>query len=90
MTEETDKITEQQAALAANLVRFRKAAGLTQLELAEKLMYSNKTVSKWERGESVPDIFTLKSIAEIYGVTVNAVYLRDALEGEIVGDALAP
>ena len=71
MTEETDKITEQQAALAANLVRFRKAAGLTQLELAEKLMYSNKTISKWERGESVPDIFTLKSIAEIYGVTVN-------------------
>lgn len=53
MTEETDKITEQQAALAANLVRFRKAAGLTQLELAEKLMYSNKTISKWERGVSL-------------------------------------
>lgn len=67
---------DEQERLAHNLTAFRKAAGLTQLELAEKIKYSNKTVSKWERAESYPDIFTLKKIAELYGVTVN-----DILEG---------
>lgn len=63
-------MTEQEK-LAENLVKFRKMAGLTQLELSEKIQYSNKTVSKWERAESYPDIFTLQKIAEVYGVTVN-------------------
>ena len=67
---------DDQEKLAHNLVKFRKAAGLTQLELSEKIKYSNKTVSKWERAESFPDVFTLKKIAEIYGVTVN-----DILDG---------
>lgn len=57
--------------LAGNLIRLRKEAGLTQAELAEKLGYSNKSVSKWERGDGCPDVFTLMKIADIYGVTVD-------------------
>ncbi len=57
--------------LAKNLVACRKAFGLTQAELAEKLNYSDKAVSKWERGESVPDLIVLKQLADFYGVTVD-------------------
>ncbi len=56
---------------AANLAALRKSAGMTQLELAEKLNYSDKAVSKWERGESIPDIAVLMQIAELFGVTVD-------------------
>ena len=45
--------------IAENLVRFRTKANLTQVQLAELLNYSDKAVSKWERGESVPDIRVL-------------------------------
>ena len=62
--------------IASNLIRLRQKAGLTQAELGEKLSYSDKTVSKWERGESVPDIYVLSRLAEIYGLTVNDL-LRD-------------
>ncbi len=57
--------------LASNLVFYRKNAKLTQLDIAEKFHYSDKAVSKWERGESAPDIFVLKALADFYGVTVN-------------------
>ncbi len=57
--------------LAKNLATCRKAFGLTQAELAEKLNYSDKAVSKWERGESVPDLVVLKRIADFYGVTID-------------------
>lgn len=57
--------------IADNLVKYRKAAKLTQLELAERLLYSDKNISKWERGESIPDVIILKQIAEIFGITVN-------------------
>ena len=57
--------------IAANLASFRKEAGLTQQELAEKLNYSDKNISKWERGEGIPDILALATMADIYGVTVN-------------------
>ena len=51
-----------------NIVAFRKQCGMTQAELAEKLNYSDKAVSKWERGESVPDVMTLAQLAELFGV----------------------
>ncbi len=57
--------------LAKNLVACRKAFGLTQAELAEKLNYSDKAVSKWERGESVPDLVVLKQLADFYGITID-------------------
>lgn len=57
--------------IAANLAAFRKAHHLTQAELAEKINYSDKVISKWERGESTPDVLILHQLAEIYGVTVD-------------------
>ncbi len=64
-------IINQQEQLAKNLAYYRKASGLTQLELAEKFNYSDKSVSKWERGEGFPDIFVLKSLADFYGINVD-------------------
>lgn len=57
--------------LALNLIRYRKSADLTQAELAEKLNYSDKAVSKWERGESVPDLYVLKQLSDFYGVKID-------------------
>ena len=53
-----------------NLVCLRKQKGITQFQLAETLNYSDKAVSKWERGESIPDTYTVCSIAEFFGVPV--------------------
>ncbi len=58
--------------IAKNLTYYRKAAGLTQAELAEKINYSDKSVSKWESGNGIPDVYTLMQLAELYGVTLNA------------------
>jgi transcriptional regulator with XRE-family HTH domain len=57
--------------IADNLIYLRKANKLTQLELAEKLNYSDKAISKWERGESLPDIVILKQLSDMYGVNVD-------------------
>lgn len=57
--------------IAKNLMHYRKAAGFTQAELAEKINYSDKSISKWESGNGVPDIYTLMQLAELYGVTVD-------------------
>ena len=57
--------------IGANIAAQRKNAGLTQAGLAEKLNYSDKAVSKWERGESVPDVLTIMALAEQFGITVN-------------------
>ena len=55
--------------IAKNLVELRKQNRLTQLELAERLNYSDKAVSRWERGDTLPDIDVLCRICEMYGVT---------------------
>lgn len=57
--------------IAENIALLRRGNGMTQIELAEKLNYSDKAVSKWERGESVPDISVLKQISVLFGVTVD-------------------
>ena len=59
------------ARIGANIAFYRKQSGLTQAQLAEKLNYSDKAVSKWERGESIPDVLTLMQIAEQFQVTVD-------------------
>ncbi len=61
---------EEKEVLAKNLIKFRKNAGLSQLELAKKLNYSNKNISKWEKGETMPNAFVLQKIAQIYGVKI--------------------
>ena len=62
--------------IAKNLAYYRKAAGLTQAELAEKINYSDKSVSKWESGGGVPDIYILLQLANLYKITV----------GELIGE----
>jgi len=57
--------------IGRNIVLCRKRMSLTQAGLAEKLNYSDKAVSKWERGESMPDVLTLMQLAEVLGVTVD-------------------
>ena len=59
------------AIIAKNITELRKENKLTQLELAEKLNYSDKSVSKWERGESIPDVIVLKELADLFGVSVD-------------------
>ena len=57
--------------IAGNIGQLRRKAGMTQLELAELLNYSDKAVSKWERGESIPDVPTLKMMADHFQVSVD-------------------
>ena len=53
------------------LKKLRTEAGYTQAELAEKINYSDKSVSKWERAEALPDVLVVKSMADLFGVTVD-------------------
>lgn len=71
--------------VAKNIAELRLANNMTQLELAEKLNYSDKTISKWERGESSPDISVLVEIAELFGVTLDY-FVRTADAAEPVAD----
>lgn len=66
MNDETLKLL-----LGANIAAYRKRHGLTQAGLAEKLNYSDKAVSKWERGESLPDVPTLMQLADLFDTTVD-------------------
>jgi transcriptional regulator with XRE-family HTH domain len=68
---------ELKLVVASNLIKLRQQAGMTQAELGEKLNYSDKTVSKWERGESIPDAYVLTQLAELYGLTVDALLHTD-------------
>lgn len=56
---------------ASNLIRLRTAAGMTQAQLAQALNYSDKSVSKWERADGMPDLAVAKAIADHFGVTVD-------------------
>ena len=74
-----DKLKYQ---IGANIAVERKRMGLTQAGLAEKLNYSDKAVSKWERGESIPDVLTLIQLAEVFETDVNTLLSDpDALPG---------
>ena len=57
-----------------NLIKLRKANKFTQLELAQQIGYSDKAVSRWETGEVTPDIETLNSLSELYGVPLTAFF----------------
>ena len=66
---------ENKKIVAENIARLRNNAHMTQAELAQKLNYSDKAISKWERGESIPDVFVLKEVAILFDTTVD--YLLD-------------
>lgn len=57
--------------VAKNISDLRKHHGFTQFELAEKLNYSDKSVSKWERGESIPDVVVLKELSDLFDVSLD-------------------
>ena len=62
--------------LGSNIATFRKRSGMTQAALAERINFSDKAVSKWERGESIPDVLTLMELAQLFDITVDDL-LRD-------------
>ncbi len=64
-------IQEEKTIFAQNLAFFRKKLGLSQTALGNKIQYSNKNISKWEQGETIPDIFTIKKLAAIFNITVD-------------------
>ena len=68
---------------AQNLIRLRKQMKITQVEFAEKINYSDKAVSKWERGESIPDVAVLKGIADFFGVTIDFMITEHAEDEKI-------
>ena len=69
--------------LGSFLSALRRAQGLTQQEVADRLAVSNKAVSRWERDEAMPDILLLPAIADLFGVTVD-----ELLRGERMREAL--
>ena len=62
---------ELKTVIGENLVRLRRGAGMTQTQLADKLGYTDKAVSKWECGDAVPDVWVLTRVAQEFGVTVD-------------------
>ncbi len=69
--------------VAKNITELRLLNNMTQMELAEKLNYSDKTISKWERAESSPDISVLVKIAEIFGVTLDYLVKSENIEESV-------
>jgi len=70
--------------IAKNIALLRKHTGMTQAGLAEKIGYSDKSVSKWERGEGIPDVICLWQMAELFGVTVDTLLADEpVLPGEV-------
>ena len=68
--------------IAKNIVRLRQASGMTQAELAAKLNYSDKAVSKWERGESLPDVVVLAQIADLFQVSMDWLVRGEVMSAE--------
>lgn len=65
------QLSELKLISASNIIRLRTEAHMTQAELGAKLSYSDKTISKWERGEAIPDAYVLTQLASLFGVSVD-------------------
>ena len=65
--------------IAKNLTNIRKSQGLTQLELAEKLNYSDKSISKWEKGEAIPSMEVLATLSQLFNVPIDF-FIRENIE----------
>lgn len=70
------------------LAKLRRKSKLTQQELAEKLGFSNKTISKWENSETLPEITILPRLAAIFGVSVDYLLLGERKSIAFAGDIL--
>lgn len=67
--------------IGKNLTTLRLESRMTQAELAEKLNYTDKSVSKWENGDAMPPVDTLKNLADLYGVTLDYLVTENPDEG---------
>ena len=74
---------EIKTVVAKNIAELRILNNMTQLELAEKLNYSDKTISKWERAESSPDIAVLVQIADLFGVTLDYMVRSENIDEQV-------
>lgn len=72
-----DKIIQN---VSTNIAKLRKYHNYTQLELAEKIGYSDKSISKWERGEALPDLIVLVKLANLFDVSLNDLILDDSIK----------
>ena len=63
--------------ISQNLARLRREKGVTQAELAEQFNYSDKAISRWEHGDTLPDVNVLCELCEFYGVTLNDLVAED-------------
>lgn len=66
--------------IAENLTALRKSKGITQAELAARLDYSDKAISRWEHGETLPDINVLCELCDFYGVTLDLLVKKGEIE----------
>ena len=76
-------MNDTKSIVAKNIAELRILNNMTQMELGEKLNYSDKTVSKWERAESTPDISVLVEIADIFGVSVDYLVRSENIEEKV-------
>lgn len=70
--------------VSKNIIKYRTISGLTQKELADKINYSDKSISKWERGIGLPDIVVLVELSTIFKVTPNDLLDPNVLNENIV------
>lgn len=79
-----DNVENVKEIVAQNITELRLLNNMTQMELAEKLNYSDKTISKWERAESTPDVSVLVEIADLFGVTLDYLVRSENIDQKIV------
>lgn len=72
--------------LSANLIYLRKSKKLTQTEFAEQLNYSDKTISKWENGDAVPDVETLYDISKLFNISIDDLLNKNLQDTQISTD----
>lgn len=70
--------------VAENIIKLRTSKGMTQAELGEMLSYSDKSISKWERADALPDAYVLKKIADLFDVTVDYLLNEHSPDEKIV------
>lgn len=76
-------VDDIKSTVAKNITELRLLNSMTQMELAEKLNYSDKTVSKWERAESTPDISVMVEIADLFGVSLDYLVKSENIEAAV-------
>jgi transcriptional regulator with XRE-family HTH domain len=67
-------MSDLKSVIARNIADLRKSMNWTQAELAQKLNYTDKAISKWERAESTPDVAVLKGMADLFEVSINYLF----------------